>query len=120
MGDSGAELLGILRIGHETSMRGAGLSLREALDRIHYKDRRAAFGPDDLRLVLKAHQELLEEWFAYSENKRTSGGWYLLRSGKIGCVAGPKSQMQFDSVEEAVAEYVVRELDFWAGLATAG
>ena len=73
-----------------------------------------------MRLVLKGHRELLEGWFAYSEDKRTSGGWYLLRSGEIGRVGDPESQMQFESLAEAVAEYVVRELDFWAGLAKAG
>jgi hypothetical protein len=120
MSDGNANLLEVLRIAHETSMRGAGLSLREALSRTHYKDRRAAFGADDLRPTLKAHERLAEEWFAYSEDKRTSGGWYLLRSGEIGRVGDPESLMRFDSLEEAVAEYVIRELDFWADLPEAG
>jgi hypothetical protein len=61
MRDGRADLREILRIGHETSMRGAGLSLREALTCTRYKDRRTAFGPDDLRPVLKAHRELCED-----------------------------------------------------------
>jgi hypothetical protein len=110
------ELLAILRIGHETSMRGAGLSLRDALRRAHYRERRASFGPADLRPLIIAHPELVEVWLAYSEDKRTSGGWYLLRSGEIGQVGDEESHARFESLEEAVAEYVVRELDFWAGL----
>jgi len=116
MNDGCTDLLEILRIGHETSMRGEGLSLREALTRTHYEDWRSVFGADDLRPVLEARRELCEEWFVYSEDKRTSGGWYLLRSGEIGRVGDPQSKMNFASPEEAVAEYVVRELDFWAGL----
>jgi hypothetical protein len=86
------ELLAILRVAHETSSRGAGLSLGEALRRVHYGDRRANFGPADLRPLLVAHPDLSEAWLAYSEDKRTSGGWYLLRSGEIGrprLAAGP-------------------------------
>lgn len=116
MTDHDADLLGILRIGHETSVRGAGLSLGEALRRTRYKDRRACFGPADLRPLLNAHPGLSEEWLAYSEDKRTSGGWYLLRSGEIGRVGDPASRKSLECLEEAVAEYVVRELDFWADL----
>jgi hypothetical protein len=110
------DLLAILRIGHETSMRGAGLSLHDALRQVRYADRRANFGSSDLRLLLLDHPSLTEAWFAYSEDKRTSGGWYLLRSGGIGRLSDPESHEHFESVDEAVAEYVVRELDFWTGL----
>lgn len=110
------DLLAILRVGHETSTRGTGLSLIEALRQVHYADRRASFGPADLSPLIIAHPELLESWFAYSEDKRTSSGWYLSRSGEIGRVSDSESHARFESLEEAVAEYVVRELDFWAGL----
>ena len=111
-----SELLDILRIGHEVSMRGSGLSMREALRRARYADRRSSFHAADLRQLLEANHELSEAWFAYSEDKRTNGGWYILRSGEIGRVDVPQAQRRFASAEEAVAEYVVRELDFWAGL----
>ena len=120
MGVGSMDLLDILRIGHETSLRGGGISLREALSRTKYKERRSGFGAGDLRPVLAAHRELTEEWCAYSEDKRTSGGWFLLRSAVIGRVGDPDSQTRFDSMEEAVAEYVVQELDFWTGLEEAG
>lgn len=116
MTDDNMDLLAILRIGHDTSSRGAGRSLRDALSRTRYKERRTRFGPGDLRPLLKVHREFAEQWFAYSEDKRTSGGWYLMRSGEIGRAGDPESQTRFDSLEEAVAEYVVRELDFWTGV----
>ena len=120
MTDRNEDLLDILRIGHATSMRGAGLSLRDALQRTRYSDRRARFGSRELYRLVKANPTLSEEWFAYSEDKRTTGGWYLLRSGEIGRVGVPGSRRSFRSVEEAVAEYVVQELDFWANLGRAG
>jgi len=115
-----AELLDVLRIGHEASMRGVGLSMREALRRARYSDRRSSFDAADLLPLLEAAPELSEAWFAYSEDKRTNGGWYILRSGEIGRVEAPEARRHFASPEEAVAEYVVRELDFWAGLERAG
>ncbi|MGH2959959.1 MAG: hypothetical protein ACRDKE_10155 [Solirubrobacterales bacterium] len=114
------ELLDVLRIGHETSTRGGGLSMREALRRARYSDRRPTLDAADLRPLLEADPELAEAWFAYSEDKRTNGGWYILRSGEIGQVEDPEARRQFASPEDAVAEYVVRELDFWAGLERAG
>lgn len=114
--DREAQLLDVLRIGHETSMRGEGISLREALMRRSYNEFRKTFGPVDLIEVVKTHPEITAQWIAYSEDKRTSGGWYLLRHLEIGQVGNPESRKQFDSIEEAVAEYVVRELDFWSSI----
>ena len=116
MEDSHANLLDILQIGHETSLRGAGLSMQEALARTHYKARRATFKARDLQVVLMAHPEICDAWLAYSEDKRTSGGWYLLPSHEIGRVGIPESRMHFATQVEAVSEYVVRELDFWVNL----
>lgn len=115
-----SRLLSILRIGHDTSMRGAGLSLREALVRTHYATLRSTFDPRDLIPLIKRNPTLIDQWVAYSEDKRTSGGWYLTERGEIGTLDDPDHQMRFDSMEEAVAEYVVRELDHWARVAGAG
>ena len=114
------ELLGILGIGKETSLRGSGISLREALTRTRYKELRASFGSKDLLPLIMARRTLSEEWIAYAGDKRTNGGWYLSNEGEIGRISAHQSRMRFDSLEEAVAEYVVRELDFWAGMGEAG
>jgi len=110
-------LLEIFRIGHETSIRGAGLSLKDALSRTRYRELRPQFGESDLLVHLKEHRALIEEWLLYSEDKRTDGGWYLLQDGSIGQVHRPGEELRFPSLEHAVAAYVVRELDFWANLA---
>ncbi|MDX2050742.1 MAG: hypothetical protein SFV15_00005 [Polyangiaceae bacterium] len=112
-----SELLAILSIGHDTSMRGEGISLREALARTHYAALRADFAAADLLPLLSANHALIQQWVAYSEDKRTSGGWYLTGAGEIGTVEAPRGKGHFGCLEEAVAEYVLRELDFWAGLA---
>lgn len=115
-----SQLLDVLKIGHETSMRGEGISLREALKRTDYKKLRKTFGPNDLVEIVKAHPEISKQWIAYSEDKRTSGGWYLLDKSEIGQIEDPESRKHFDSIEEAISEYVVRELDFWANLKSGG
>ena len=108
------QLLRILGIGHDTSMRGAGISLREALTLACYEELRPGFGAQDLLPLIQEHPTLVEEWVAYSEDKRTDGGWYLLNL-EVGRVTS-NEKFSFDSVEEAVANYVVRELDFWVSV----
>ena len=110
------DLLAILRIGHETSIRGAGVSLREALSRTRYRELRPQFEESDRLAHLRDHPDLIEEWLLYSEDKRTDGGWYLLQDGTIGQVRRRGEEIRFQSLEQAVAAYVVRELDCWAHL----
>lgn len=88
----------------------------DALSRAGYASRRPGLKARDLVPLIRADPSLVEQWCAYSEDKRTSGGWYLTREGQIGTVEPPVQLLDFGSLEEAVAEYVVRELDFWAGV----
>jgi hypothetical protein len=67
---------------------------------------------------LSEHPELIEAWFGYSEDKRTSSGWYLVqRSGdtfEIGYF--PKGeQMLIKGRAQACAEFIVREVREIAG-----
>ena len=110
MTDYEKALFAILKIGHETSMRGTGISLNDALVRARYKDLRAGFCASDLVPLIEAYPTLVGEWVAYSDDKRTDG-WYLSEQGEIGLVGEPESREQFDSIPEAVATFVVRELD---------
>ncbi len=80
-------------------MRGEGSSLREALERTCYRDHRPQFSAADLIPLIEADPALITQWAMYSEDKRTSGGFALGGSSP-----------------QAVADYVVRELDFWASL----
>jgi hypothetical protein len=75
------ELLAILRIGHDTSMRGEGISLKQALSRVGYREVRRNFLVQDLVPLIQAHTELVTQWIMYSEDKRTNGGCISLRRG---------------------------------------
>lgn len=108
------QLLEILKIGKETSLRGSGISVRDALTQTDYRKLRRGFESHDLVSLVIRHPELVGEWIMYSQDKRTKGGWYLLEEREIGQVEKEESRVRFNSIEEAVAEYVVRELDFWA------
>ncbi|TWT47682.1 hypothetical protein Pla111_13010 [Botrimarina hoheduenensis] len=78
-------------------MRGEGISLRDALEQTHYRDHRPYFCAAELIPLIEADPDLITQWAMYSEDKRTSGGFAL------------------DGMSpQAVADYVVRELDFWA------
>src|SRR5712672_3119829 len=116
MPDSTARLLPILRIGHTTSITGDGISLRDALRITNYAEHRPRVAAADLLPLIEADPSLVEEWMSYSEDKRTDGGWYLQRNGVVGRVSKARPEHQFDTIEHAVAEYVLLELDFWSGL----
>ena len=90
--------------------------MREALKAAGYAEHRSSFTKADLLPILAANLEIIEQWLSYSEDKRTDGGWYIRRNGKIGRVLRPETERVFASIHEAVAEYVVLELDFWAHL----
>jgi hypothetical protein len=114
MSDRDAHLLAILRIGHEVSRRGSGVSIRDALKQTAYMAYRPTFKASDLRPLLLTDPTLVEDWLAYSEDKRTKGGWYARSSGEIGQVSNPASRVAYATIQEAIAEFVVRELDYWA------
>ncbi len=114
MTDRNALLRGILGIGHATSMRGAGISMREALKVAGYAEHRPSLTAVELRPQVADHPEFIEQWLSYSEDKRTDGGWYIRRDRKIGLVLKPGTERQYATIQDAVAEYVVLELDFWA------
>ena len=114
MADLDALLLPILRIGHNASLRGAGISLRDALKVTNYAKHRPSFSAADLVPIIGLDAALIEAWMSYSEDKRTDGGWYILRDGTVGRVGKPATKRQFESIHRSVAEYVILELDSWA------
>jgi hypothetical protein len=107
------QLLAILRIAHDASRQGEGLSLVAALDRTHYFALRPEFEARDLLPFLQADPELVEEWIRYSEDKRTTGGWRIRQElREVGRFTRQgEEQASFGTVAETVAEFVVRELD---------
>lgn len=109
------QLLQILKIAKDVSSKGEGISLKEALDRTQYTAIRKDFSTDDLIPLIDTNLDLLMDWIMYSEDKRTEEGWYLLENGEIGQIGNPESREYMTTQSRAVAEYVIRELDYWAG-----
>lgn len=95
-------------------------SLRDLIDETGYRYLRPALSRDEVTSYLVRHPKLVLEWLRYSENKRTSGGWYLMHPSSgwvVGRLAGPEQEreLRFGSGPEACAEFILRELDSVAG-----
>ncbi|MEK6703233.1 MAG: L-threonylcarbamoyladenylate synthase [Planctomycetota bacterium] len=88
-------------------------SLDESIAR--YREMRRSISAQDLVPLLQQEPYLVRDWIEYCDNKRTTGGWYVLESGEVGNLTTGKS-MQFDSLPWAVAEFVLLELDSMAAL----
>ena len=117
MDETTQALLRILSVGHDTSMRGGGISLREAIQRTDYRRVRNSFDAVDLVPLVQDAPTLVKQWLMYSDDKRTDGGWWISDSPpSIGRVFKPELTETFKSLDEAVAAYVVRELDYWSRL----
>ena len=67
---------------------------------------------DDIIQYLKIHSDLLDIWKQYSDDKRTSGGFYY-RSKYIGSIDHTTFDNTFTSDTEACAEYILKEISFW-------
>ena len=107
----------VLAIGNEVSIRDAGISLADALERTRYTEIRSSLSVDDLIHAIQRDPALIDQWIGYCEDKRTSGGWYLVpETFEIGQLNRPSTVKGFDSLEEAVANYVLHELDYWAAV----
>jgi hypothetical protein len=113
---AGFRLMPFLRIAQRLGAGASAGSLRDALQRSGYAQSRPSFGAEQVRGVLDAHPALLDAWLEYSESKDTADGWYVVRDAEIGQLSKPASQRQFNSIQEAVAQFIIRELDHHAGL----
>ena len=115
----------ICRIAHDHSLRPEGKSLRELLTASNYLRLRPGISAAMLCEYLADHPEVVDQWSMYSEDKRTSGGWYFLNYGRAGTVSrlGPRAtridEHGHGSSVEACVNYILQELDFWAGLGAA-
>lgn len=105
------ELIKIVLIGDVVSIRGQGISLSEALKQASYKTLRNRFDYIDLTKVLSMNSRFIDIWYRYSEDKRTSGGYYLLND-TIGSI--DKSIIYHNPNKTIlVAKYIILELDHW-------
>lgn len=91
-------------------------SLPDLVTEAHYLELRPHLTRNELGGHLAKHPGLVFRWLRYSEDKQTSGDWYLLRSasdwivGRLGGTEGER-ELRFGSGPEACAEFILRELD---------
>jgi hypothetical protein len=116
LGTAGLRLMPLLRIAQRLGAGDPEASMRAALRHAGYADSRPGLAAQEVRALLVAHPSLLDAWLAYSQSKQTADGWYVLPDAEIGQLSNPGSQRQFASIQEAVAEFIVRELDHHADL----
>jgi hypothetical protein len=113
-------LLKTLEIAREHSRMGSGRSLRDLLETSGYAAIRPRLTPQAVQDLLTQRPDLAADWVSFSEDKRTSGGWALIKEGDSWVLTGsastgsPHEKVLFSSVTEACAQYVLRELDFWS------
>jgi hypothetical protein len=87
------------------------------MKRCRYRELRPFFSAGDLVPLVRAHPDFIDSWVRLCEDKRTSAGWWVGEDFTIGRMT-PRHEVSapFPSMEEAVAEYVIRELDFWSSV----
>ena len=95
-------------------------SLRDLVSESGYRELRPTLTREQVADHLARHPGLVLDWLRYSEDKRTSGGWYLLHPSSgwiVGRLEGPEHarEFRFGSGPEACAEFILRELDGVAG-----
>ena len=115
------QIAGICRIAHDNSLRGSGRSLRELLEATEYRQLRADLTEPAIADYLASHPDVASEWSMYSDDKRTSGGWYFVHRDHRWIVGRVESEPRHDEREyesrlEACAHFILLELDFWASL----
>ena len=94
-------------------------SIHAILAGMKYSELRCQITVEAIRNSLSRHPECVTDWLRYSEDKRSTGGWYFkeARSGEfiVGCLAEDDrkaaSQQFYDDKIVACAVFVKRELD---------
>ena len=77
-----------------------------------YKD----ISRQDIKEYLLHHEHLIDEWKIWSEDKRTSGGYYLLLDtdqhfvGSLEKIGGERFAKSFTTNEDACAEFILQEV----------
>jgi hypothetical protein len=107
----------ICRLPLEFKTRG-NVSVIQLLDEFGYQASPTSLTVDAVSAVLRQSPELTDAWLGYSEDKRTSSGWYVMQreadSFEIGYHPGSE-RIVVRGRESACAEFIVREVRSIAG-----
>lgn len=105
----------------------ANRSLRKLIDLSNYRGLRPHLSELVIQDWLGPRSQIQDQWIEWCADKRTSGGFYIVPASdrSLGSTASPDSQWIIGSLDsdecsgypeksQAVAAYILRELDFWA------
>ncbi|HUJ80048.1 MAG TPA: hypothetical protein VLY45_07020 [Nitrospiria bacterium] len=90
-----------------------------------YSENPKALSHESVLGYLRSHPFLLDSWLMWSEDKRTSGGWYFKKDGsrfvvdRLGGHHGnpeESQKMTFTDAAEACAEFIIKEIKSISGL----
>jgi len=92
-------------------------SMIQLLNESGYGEHKNSIAQDDIMRCLVSRSDLVEDWEVYSEDKRTSAGWYLLHEESVWTVGyarsggGREKEHKYSSGLEACAVFIINELE---------
>ena len=93
------------------------LSTYAILEQSGYFDRHADVTPELLAEILANDTSLVDDWLAFSENKRTCSGWYFCQKGTdftvgfVDDVGSKVNENTYDDRIEACSEFIKKEVE---------
>jgi hypothetical protein len=109
--------------GIPAAVRREDVSLRDAIKTSGFRNVRGQLTEGELAAYLAEQPEVARAWWAFSEDKRTKGGWALVERGSRWALSepfpssgSPGTSREFDDLAEACAAYILAELDFWVAV----
>jgi hypothetical protein len=93
-------------------------SVTQLVEESGYAGHKTAVTVEAVSRYIHDRPDLIEAWFSYSEDQRTSSGWYLIcrADGKFEVGYFPKGErLAIADREAACAEFIVREIRSIAG-----
>lgn len=100
-----------------TSLSRRDVSTYAILEQSGYFERHADVTPELLAEILASDASLVDDWLAFSENKRTSSGWYFCQAATgftVGLVNDAGSRVDEHTYRdriEACAEFIKKEVE---------
>lgn len=99
------------------ALSSGSISPYDAAQKSGYFERGIIVSEDLIRACLVAEPELVDDWLAYSENKRTSSGWFIRPTAggyEVGCfdgLAAPDVGLRHSDKLDACAKFIKYELE---------
>lgn len=101
--------------------RRGDVSILRLVEDSDYRAHQNVISVADFQKHLQTHPELIVDWYVYSDNKRTTSGWYFdYAARQVGYHSGsrPERQQTFDDVTQACAAFIKYEMDSIVGRAS--